>query len=153
MGYTHYWYRPIGSAVETDTWQKICDDTKKLIDAAPGLVAFEDDQPGKPPQIDADAIRFNGIGRGGHETFLISRECPEQPSWRSGEPLYFAFCKTAGKPYDDIVVGILAIVAHHTKDFAISSDGSRHDWVTPVRRAAAAVGHPLEIPPKVTKPG
>jgi len=60
MGYTHYW--TVVKDVPPDTWTAICDDVRKLIAARPGLVCYEEDRPQDPPQVDDDAIRFNGIG-------------------------------------------------------------------------------------------
>lgn len=68
----------------------------------------------------------DGYGSGSYETFCIDRIYQDR-----GEPdktgLYFAFCKTAYRPYDLAVTAALIIFDHYT-DIVISSDGEDKDW-------------------------
>lgn len=130
MGYTHYWNhtKPI---------------TPELIDAAKKilakvqergiLLAFEYDHPTDPPVANSEGIRFNGIGDEGHETF----------HFRPG--VAFAFCKTACKPYDVVVVAMLATI-DHLGLAEVSSDGNVSDWQDGVRLAREATGLDIRVP-------
>lgn len=133
MGYTHY--HPQGRDFTAAEWQRLTDAATKIVaefgqgvTAAP--LAWEYDEPTKPPQIDGDVIRFNGVGEDGHETFLLTR---------IREP-YFTFCKTARKPYDVVVVAILiAADAIAPGALAIGSDGDADDWQAGLTLASRAI--------------
>jgi hypothetical protein len=63
-----------------------------------------------------------------HETFLIE-PFEEQADYRKDEELVFAFCKTAFKPYDLIVIAALIILKHHFGDkIIVHSDGTNEQW-------------------------
>lgn len=68
------------------------------------------------PEIKPSRVSFNGVAEDAHETCLIDK---------SGEE--FSFCKTAGKPYDEVVVAIYKLVrevlgSHRVE---LSSDGGK----------------------------
>lgn len=121
MGYTHYW-----GATRTFTaseWKDICAATRSILAATDATIVREYDQPTERPDILDDEILLNGSGEEGHETFWLQRELPEEPEYRKGEG-DFQFCKTARKPYDDVVVAILIAVRDIAPDaFSWSSDG------------------------------
>lgn len=73
--------------------------------------------PGQP-EIGVTNVDFNGIGDDGHEPFVF----PGEPG--------FNFCKTAYKPYDEVVTACLLVARDHfpPKVLAISSDGEWADW-------------------------
>lgn len=136
MGYTHYWRTH--EAIPADVWNKIMDDANKLIAASPCPLAYENDQPNKKPEVTANFIRFNGVGDGGHETFFLS------PA-----PTEFEFCKTANKPYDTVVVGVLASLAEHARDNAkVTSDGDSTEWADGIAFASRTLGRSIRCPIK-----
>ena len=127
MGYTHYWD---SEGFSTAQWDKLTAGARAVIDAASKrgiLLAFESDQPEKPPVVES-VIRFNGVGEEGHETFVISKTMKE-----------WSFCKTARKPYDAAVVAVL-ILASECGPFKWSSDGEPEDWAAGRELLAASRG-------------
>jgi len=124
MGYTHYW---TAKPVEQDDWDALVEGARRAAALSSVKIALESDEPKIGPYFGDNTIRFNGIGEeGGHETFLIERE-------GSG----WDFCKTARKPYDVIVVAILAY-AHAVLGWEVSSDGSSADWRSGIALAKQA---------------
>lgn len=124
MSYTHYWKIP-KYPLPKKQWTAAVKDFRELTDVFHGtlrshLIAWEETDPDKPPEVTNNLIRFNGIGEKGHETFYFSRTKEEDsPVW---------FCKTARKPYDALVVAALCILKKHFGNrIRVSSDG---DWKT-----------------------
>lgn len=118
MGYTHY-FRSQG--ISATDWAKILEVSKRIISDGrlQGLLCFESDLPEHPPLADESMIRFNGRGKDGHETFLITPVADD-----------FNFCKTAQKGYDTAVVAVLIAVKHYSPwSIQISSDGDLKDWL------------------------
>ena len=112
MGYTHYWQQ---ARDFTDTeWAELTATAQRVIKSCGVPLLFESDQI-KPPQIDGERIRFNGVTRDGHETFVMTRKKRARRDYEaeSSDPddaenaPRFEFCKTAAKPYDVAVVAIL----------------------------------------------
>jgi hypothetical protein len=148
MGYTHYWHQT--GPIDPDDWEKIKADAAKLFEhhqmvVPENRIAYEDDRPNDPPIVDDDYIGFNGIGDNGHETFLLERE----PTGRKYERKFFAFCKTAQKPYDSVVCAVLACVAEHTSTIEVSSDGRANEWAPALAWASDVLGRPIAFPVKV----
>lgn len=109
MGYTHYW----GSrkSLTDKQWTKITKDVRKLFNASPCKLAYEDDSKAGP-LISHELIRFNGVGNAGYETFMLHRGPNDE------------FCKTDRKAYDIVVCGILIVVAKYAPSIMeITSDG------------------------------
>jgi hypothetical protein len=142
MGYTHYIYRKTDFTVKQ--WEKICLETLDIIvkhcDRKKIVLAREYDAPVEaqpslwggskmlptPPEVTPDHIRFNGWKDEGHETFIITRERPDNPPYDSGAKEFFDFCKTARKPYDlAVCLVMLSMKRHAPKSVRIASDG---DW-------------------------
>jgi hypothetical protein len=106
MGFTRYWHR---KDVELDEslWREFIARVNKIIDESDVPLADGEGTPGTNPRVDMKEIWLNGVGPDDdHETFYIPRvleiEDYEQEIFnRRG--YYFAFCKTARKPYDAIV--------------------------------------------------
>jgi hypothetical protein len=110
VGYTHYW---TNTRFTESQWKTACELVRSIIRLSSVEVQYEYDE-AKPPQIDDTVfhvIRFNGVDDDGHETFCIERN-------EVG-----GFCKTARKPYDEIVVASLFALKHVNPDFSWSSDG------------------------------
>lgn len=133
MGYTHYWR---SGRISKAAWASIEKDSAALLAASPVKLAFEYDEPTKPPICDDKQIRFNGVGKEGHETF-----------WLAASPQDFEFCKTASKPYDLIVVAILAVAAEYAgESIQVSSDGTADDWSDGVEWASKILGRTIPNP-------
>jgi hypothetical protein len=115
MGYTHYWDNP---GFTDEQWKAARLHAAKILPASSIPVQFEydDDQ---LPLFNDNLIRFNGVEGDGHETFYLEKT----PS-RS-----FGFCKTAQKPYDEIVVAMLVMLSEVNLKFTWSSDGDAADHV------------------------
>jgi hypothetical protein len=127
MGYTHYWKIP--KTVPNGDWHDIVRDVAKIIEATNIPLALEYDEPEKKPEISPWCIQFNGVGDDGHETFLIKPDLEE-----------FSFCKTARKPYDTVVVAVLAYLGSvWPQYFDISSDGDPADWEDGIALARRAL--------------
>lgn len=64
-----------------------------------------------------------------HETFHFSRMLKPQTWEKPENGRYFAFCKTAFKPYDLAVTAFLVIAKHHLGDrLIVRSDGDEDHW-------------------------
>lgn len=113
MGYTHYWRNPQGFT--NDQWKLARELADAIIRVSSVPVQYEYDV-SDPPRIDDGAIRFNGVDEDGHETFFVQYG-----------PREFEFCKTARKPYDEIVVAMLFMLEHVNPSFSWSSDGDSED--------------------------
>ena len=135
MGYTHYW-TPERTLTEIE-WAQVCRDFQHLFNEAQsyggGYVALSSEGDyGKLPTISSEAITFNGVDLGlhgdqSHEPFQITRERSE-----------WAFCKTASKPYDKVVVAALIYLASITQSHTPTSDGESSDWMDGLRLAYRA---------------
>lgn len=110
-GYTHYWRNPQGFSDQQ--WKKLMAEAKKILAAAKkaGIKLAGPDGSGKP-EIGDEYIAFNGVGEDSYEDCWISKN--------GGE---FKFCKTAKKPYDPVVVSVLAAAKKINSKFYPSSDG------------------------------
>lgn len=110
MGYTHY----TGNLKFSDSsWEKLRKDVRKFLKNLPENVKVQREYDNDSrPLIGKDAIVFNGVGEDGHETFFLTK---------NGNA--FSFCKTARKPYDLAVCGVLMLASVHATSGEISSDG------------------------------
>ena len=130
MGYTHYYYQK--KSFTPKQWVSLSKDARTIIAACDTLgiaLRREFDDP-RLPLVDASQIRFNGEREQGHETFFLDKDKPANSSWRADEPEYFAFCKTARKPYDlAVCLVLLAAIGRAPKTIRIESDGEWDpDW-------------------------
>jgi hypothetical protein len=120
MGYTHYW-ESYAKRIPAEAVIII----RQILDKAyaAGVIQYEHDDP-KPPVVTVTEVRFNGVGEGGHETFYFDVNDDYRAS--NGRP--FAFCKTARKPYDDVVMRVLIVLRYYIRDeIQVSSDGQFSD--------------------------
>jgi len=145
VGYTHYWYRPIKTEIDQPTWDAICEDARTLIAATTYRVVLDYDLP-ISPRTDKDLIRFNGLGDLGHETFYLPRVTEPQVDWRLDKREVFAFCKTAYKPYDELVCAVLAVIAERCPAVKVSSDGQAVEWEPAMQWASEKLGRRIEVP-------
>ena len=110
--YSHYWKH---DGFDDDEWKKLMSETKKIIKSAAkdGVKLAGPSGSGKP-EIDGKHIGLNGSEADGddYETF-----------WLDKKPAKFEFAKTGQKPYDAVVVSILAAAKKINRKFKPSSDG------------------------------
>ena len=161
MGYTHYWYQD-GDFSE-DQWSQIRNlswsayenwlDFIHSTDSESELFPLASwDGKNLPEFTDLD-IAFNGRGKDGHESFVLPRCMPdpkEKQPWRvdEGHPDYFAFCKTAQKPYDTMVAAVLLIANHVAPEvIRYDSDGDVKEWEAPVMLASKVIGSRVSFNP------
>jgi len=117
MGYTHYWR--IKKDISKRMFKKTSTECKKLLNAINGKIKlcsqYGDDT--KPIFSDTE-IAFNGVGDGSFEDFLFD-----------GDRTTGEYCKTAERPYDLLVTGVL-IVAKVTmgERIKVNSDCDKADW-------------------------
>ena len=156
MGYTHYWYLNKQSeevkevnGINGSQFGRATIDIGKIIDASRVLLAGWDGN--GEPEVNVDKVSFNGIGDDGHETFVFQRfgTQKDRQSPLSPEDAYkdFAFCKTAQKPYDIIVVACLAVADQVIGDgIEVSTDGDVDDWDKGVAFASRVLGRDVPVP-------
>jgi hypothetical protein len=139
-GYTHYF-----------TWKQTPDaasvracvaDMNRLIEARKSILvspALPESTPGSL-KLSATNVDFNGIGENGHEPFVFPYVFPDHDS--------FNFCKTAWKPYDEVVTACLIVARDHFPDsvLEISSDGSWSDWSRGASLYSSVFGRPARNP-------
>ena len=116
MGYTHYWETT--EQLVTIPFAAFVDDVVKLADLSVVKLAGWNGERGTQPEFASDEFTLNGCGDLSHETFGIAAH-------NTG----FQFCKTARKPYDEIVTAALILFAARFGDqVTVSSDGTAEDW-------------------------
>jgi hypothetical protein len=123
MGYTHYWSIKEKLVIPARAQEIIQEILAEAYTA--GIVQYEHDDRREPVVTDT-LVRFNGVEENGHETFYFDIT----DTYTSSDGQHFAFCKTAQKPYDVVVMKVL-IVLKCFLDTAvvISSDGSfQKEW-------------------------
>lgn len=87
-------------------------------------------------------LSINGVQGEAHEDFCMREHFKENKA---------EFCKTARKPYDQVVVACLVVLKHYLGDgFAVESDGDAHEWVNGRDLAREALGlKSLKIPKSI----
>jgi hypothetical protein len=153
MGYTHYYTR-FECTHNKQLWSKFIEQVNILYNHLPDhsnssgghytdhpLIVTGDDGTYCPPIADNTQIRFNGaFSTGddfqkndlGHETFHIARSVTkgeDYGKWGKKTAEHFECCKTARKPYDLLVQGVLILYRYyfHVK---VSTDGDEPDWLS-----------------------
>ena len=119
MGYTHYF--TIKAGVTPEMYKAFSDEAHEILRTAEINDIQLADAWGEELsawQADSDAVSFNGFGDDSHETFYVAPDS-----------VGFNFCKTAEKPYDEVVVACLIAMGRAYGDLVeISSDGDHSDW-------------------------
>lgn len=126
MGYTHYYRTP--GEISKPAWKQFTADCALILAHTSVPLLHEYDEPGTTPEVSTERVWFNGAGDDGHETFVVFRR-PNRKAHHGdpSETLYFNFCKTARKPYDEVVVACLCALKAAVPDAQLSSDGSLED--------------------------
>ncbi|SRR5260221_12697983 len=143
MGYTHYWYpkRPFTGG----EWDAVGEAVTTLLSNLPTRIVLANGlgTPGTHPEMTAKHIELNGQEPDEYETFTMKRE-------PTGD---FDFCKTAVRPYDLVVCGILiAMDLIAPGALNISSDGDASDWQPALDWVTRALGDGYAIPACVVDP-
>jgi hypothetical protein len=147
VGYTHHWRRP--GRLPARKFRAAAEDCRKVVETLCRERRFRvqrESDGTTPPVFDRDAVRFNGEGDLGHETFHVPRVYTP-PDWqrehyRKGP--WGDFCKTARKPYDLAVCACLIVLRHHLGGkFGVSSDGGDDEegWAAARAACQAALGY------------
>ena len=112
MGYTHYYRNK--PAFTDEQWSAFCVEVRQLFQSYRGVVALGNGhgEPLSSPYIGRDEIAFNGIDDDSHETAFVSKFRDE-----------FQFCKTARKPYDEVVVKFYKLIRKYLPTTELMSDG------------------------------
>lgn len=141
IGYTHYWEQE-GSFSQGE-WENIATDSIRAIEFCEnlGIELTSDYDHDEKAEISDSRIRFNGVGKDSHETFILEKNPRNRSSLNSSSGGDFNFCKTARKPYD-LAVGLVLLITqkHAPNRIKVSSDGTwgkdeiDEDW-TSIRRA------------------
>ena len=112
MGYTNYWYQTEDfTENEWDTLMAFYRGLKNTFNI-------------KDETYKGDEIQFNGLAPYDHETFVLKRYVPKTKDYERHD-LTFNFCKTAQKPYDQVVWMLLCYARYLKVDkttFKISND-------------------------------
>ena len=112
MGYTNYWRQSEDfTELEWDILMQFYRGLKNTFN-------FKDET------YKGDEIQFNGLDGQDHETFVLKRYVPKTKNYE-GHDLTFNFCKTAQKPYDQVVWMLLCYARYLKADkstFRISND-------------------------------
>ena len=132
MGYTHYYEanRPL----DGDERRNLGDAIERIVETTDVPLAGWDGT--GEVKFSGQGVTLNGVDDDGHETFTFP----------VGEN--FNFCKTAYKPYDEVVTAIL--IAADTLcpgAFRISSDGNAEEWSPGLELARRALNRTdLKVP-------
>lgn len=135
MGYTHYWRMTDADPLR---WAAALEAACEIVRAS--HVPLGDWEGNGSPEADPfEGINFNGVGGDGHESFCLPSPTETKPD--------FAFCKTAGKPYDVIVTAVLAAVESIAPEcISVTSDGTWTDWEEGVMLASKVLGRSIPTP-------
>ena len=135
MGYTHYFKikksKILGKTRQYESaYQKAIRDCQTIVrQYNKDLKATDPKHPDRLQGYSAHTevgeyggVNFNGVGKLAHETFTLREHL--------GQNNDFNFCKTAGKPYDIVVVACLVVLADSLGDaIEVTSDGTSGDWL------------------------
>ena len=140
MGYSHYWYRK--KEYTQKKFDAFVTDVKAIIEK--GGVPIRGNDGNGEPNVNSGIVAFNGDAESGnnHETFFFPRTITQEhlKYHREYENGIFFFCKTARKPYDNVVTACLIAVKEHFPDIKVSSDGDTGEWEDGLKLYALATG-------------
>lgn len=150
VGYKHC-YKQVKSASERQ-WRKITTDVLTLLDNLPInsesagahyaeyalIVTDGTGRPGTLPVVSDTEIVLNGISGKvdlSHETLFVTKT-----KNRISDADY---CRTARKPYDLVVCGVLIVLQKHASGvWRISTDGTLEDWDPAREWVERVLGYP-----------
>lgn len=106
MGYTHYFNNV---PTTNEQWNSFTTDVQTVIDNTKIPLNIV---------INKDYLKINGLADDIHEDLFIRRDSDK-----------WGFCKTARKPYDEIVCAVLLIYSHYVgPEVDLGSDGDLDDY-------------------------
>lgn len=132
MGYTHYW-RGNESVIDQSAWPAAIADCDTLIAAAKDDLRLTITDAAGMIYINGDPSKDED-----HEPFCIPRDGAKM------QAAEFEFCKTARKPYDDVVTACLARLAE--AGLMVSSDGTAKEWAGGLAFGEKVLGLRLAYP-------
>lgn len=144
MGYTHYWdFKPAPRGQAKAVEQKYI---KALLDCQRIVLAYSKVNGGlsgfsaHTKLGEYGGLKLNGSGPDAHEDFVLREHYKQNEGG--------GFCKTAGKPYDTVVVACLIVLKHRLgAQFEAHSDGEHADWAAGLQLAKSILGlKTLKIP-------
>ena len=134
MGYTHYWTFKKPKSIKSrhaeieSRYQLAMRQCQRIVKAYQSQYEKGDDCRLSGPSAhtrvnDYLGVKFNGCRGNDHEDFVLADH------WSSNSE--FNFCKTARKPYDQVVIACLITLHHYLGDnlVDIGSDGYASEWV------------------------
>jgi hypothetical protein len=122
MGYSHYW--KIEHDINLQAFKELQTVAAKVAEASDAPVGLSINTHPLYPSITVE-----GMASDAHETFYLTPKAVK-----------FEFCKTARKPYDEVVVGILDY-AHRRGLLEFTSDGNADDLRAGERLSAKVEGY------------
>jgi hypothetical protein len=137
--HTHHWRIP-REGIPSDAWTKIRADAERLFAASPVQIVEGPQRLWTKQRVNELEIKFNAALEAGYEDFYLRRE---QVPTRQGR---WDYVKTALRPYDIVILAILAVIQEHAPRFEIKSDGSKGDWRNALAWAATTLGRPVPSP-------
>ena len=155
-GYSHHW--AIHREFTPSEWSHIVLETARIIQKAKEAGVEVGNESGHgSPTLNRQMIVFNGAPPDEYETFYLS-QTPDKHDLdmyqrfvqvgdedEDGPTIARGFCKTNGKPYDDVVVSVLAVAQKTAPEaITVTSDGGKGA----IRRVFGS----QSIPPEVTTP-
>jgi hypothetical protein len=143
-GYTHYfrWCQKPDEA----SLSRCINEMRRIVDARKSMLAGPEAE--GEPMVTAQSLVFNGVGDNGHEPFVFPGDIESTPRGPK-IPAGFNFCKTAAKPYDEVVTACLLVARDHFPPsvLAIESDGSwPDDWRDGASLYSSVLGRPARNP-------
>jgi hypothetical protein len=109
MGYTQYWKH---TGFTDEQWKKLLGFTMKTIQNTDISIVNGAGDSDTVAKLTERVITFNGENDDAHETFHLTKSSQD-----------FEFCKTARKPYDEVVVAVMREAMTLNPNFHPSSDG------------------------------
>lgn len=97
------------------------------------------------PVINTSKVSINGVGDRGCEAVEIERT-GGQETWGAEMGDGWCYVKTYQRPYDVVVVAVLAVGWHLGVLSSVSSDGKAHEWDRGGALAREATGLPIQNP-------
>lgn len=154
MGYSHYWktHYPLTAVHGGDTVDSARDGIAAIVSLAMERCIVLESYNGSEWHrvVDAfDAVGPEGVCLNGDSSTDLAHESFNLSFHRTIE---FGACKTARKPYDQVVTAILIYLGNAYPGYIdVTSDGEARDWLAGAELVAMSdsLRGPLDIPPWV----
>ena len=121
---THYFSRP--PVLDPARFETFVMDVRRLLAALPSDITIMGCDGTGEPEINAAIIAFNGDAAQqlDHESFIMQQTYTLRPPSRMMGGMFHDFCKTAGKPYDLLVVAVLYAFVHRFPECEFATDAT-----------------------------